>query len=63
MSDKSAMCDSTTKPGMLLRVVQQAARDHVLPGFRRLSATQVHVKSRPEDLVTDADRGDECAAK
>ena len=45
----------------LLRVFRQAAREHVLPGFRRLSPAQVHVKSGPEDLVTDADRGAEGA--
>jgi len=45
----------------LLRIVRQAAREHVLLGFRRLSPAQVHVKSGPEDLVTDADRGAEVA--
>ena len=45
----------------LLRIVRRASGEHVLSGFRRLSPAQVHVKSGPEDLVTDADRGAEAA--
>ncbi len=36
-------------------IMQQAAAAHVLPRFRNLEAGQVAAKSRPDDLVTQAD--------
>ncbi|MGR3492745.1 MAG: inositol monophosphatase family protein [Shimia sp.] len=39
----------------LIDAVRHAARAEVLPRFRALDATQISVKSNPNDLVTEAD--------
>ncbi|MDF1726836.1 MAG: inositol monophosphatase [Sulfitobacter sp.] len=39
----------------LLNIVRRAARSEILPRFRRLAAGDISAKSRPDDLVTEAD--------
>ncbi|MEM6386495.1 MAG: inositol monophosphatase family protein [Pseudomonadota bacterium] len=39
----------------LIEIVRYAARTEILPRFRQLGATDVSVKTGPEDLVTEAD--------
>lgn len=39
----------------LISAVRAAARSHIIPRFRSLSASAIQAKSRPDDLVTDAD--------
>lgn len=39
----------------LINIIRRAARTEILPRFRRLSAGQIVAKSRPDDLVTEAD--------
>jgi fructose-1,6-bisphosphatase/inositol monophosphatase family enzyme len=52
--------DSQTRD-LLLQVVRQAARDHILPRFRALAAHEISTKSGPGDLVTLADTQAEIA--
>lgn len=40
---------------MLINLVRRAARTEILPRFRRLVQAEIHTKSGPHDLVTEAD--------
>lgn len=39
----------------IISAVRQAARSHILPRYRALSPSDISTKSRPDDLVTEAD--------
>lgn len=43
----------------LIELVRQAARDEIMPRFRRLNDGAIRTKSAPDDLVTDADLASE----
>ena len=48
------MWDSTAEDA-LISAVRLAARSHILPRYRALSPADITAKSRPDDLVTEAD--------
>jgi fructose-1,6-bisphosphatase/inositol monophosphatase family enzyme len=48
----------TVDPELVADILRAAARDEILPRFRRLAAHQIHVKATegdPNDVVTEAD--------
>lgn len=42
-------------------LMRDVAKRHIMPGFGRITAAQIHIKSGPLDPVTDADRAAESA--
>ncbi len=56
---EAMMSFNDQKLGQLGEILLQAARLEIMPRFGRLSAAQVHQKSGPFDLVTEADEAAE----
>lgn len=46
---------SAAQQTSLINIIRRAARTEILPRFRRLTTSQIATKSRPDDLVTEAD--------